>query len=325
MVYAQQTYFLETLQGPYQALQDATVLTDGIIWDDPKIPVALPFPFTIGGNVLDSIYIYDYGLSSENQLLDIDAANVNASNLSAILAIGADLVDRAEHDGGSHLSPISYKTITENDKQVFVIEFKNAGFYDEEFIIGPSQDFVNFQIRLVDDNSIEYHYGESHISDPEEYFYNSGSIAALIPSYDIDSIGEITFSQDIHVLSNDPNNPDLELVNTSWLEMIDGLPVLDAYPENGTKYIFSLDDPSLGQKEWSNNDFSIVNPAQETLVYKHNNAVIDHIEILNQLGKVVLTTPSVHQVDISILTSGIYYVEFYNGNSKIATKKMIKS
>jgi len=325
MVFAQQPYFLETVQEPYADLQGATVLTDGIVWDDPEIPVALPFQFTIGGNTLDSIYIFDGGLSSDNTFLDIDAANENRTDLSAILAIGSDLIDRAVHDGGGSVSPISYKTITENGKEIFVIEFKNAGFYDEDIIFGPSQDFVNLQIRLVDDNSIEFHFGENNISNPSDYFYdNDGSIVALVPNYDIDSIGYVTFNQDVHALTNDPANPDLELVNIDW-EVTEVFPSLDAYPENGTKYVFSLNNPSIGQNELDNSGISIVNPIEQTLIYSNNQNNVDFIEIVDLQGKVVLSTSVIENIDVSALKAGMYMVKFYKGNKTQSIQKMVKS
>lgn len=325
IAYAQQTYFLQTVQEPYQELQGATVLTSDSIWDDSEFALPLPFSFTIGSNTLDSIHVMESGLSSHAIYLDLDAPEVGLTGLSAIVAYSTDLVDRAEHDGGNPQSPISYKTLTENGQDIFVVEYKNAGFYDEDVFTGTSSDYVNFQIRLIEDNSIEIHYGESNVSTPEVYFEgNSGTSVAIFPNYGVNLQGEIEINEPLHFLVDAPVNPNVELVS-NVLQMMNGMPALDGIPANGTKYIFSLTDPTIGQVEIDNSGITMLNPVGTSLVFAAGEQNVNRIEIINPQGQQVLNTTGINSVDVSTLTSGVYMVKFYNENGVLSTQKMIKS
>lgn len=318
-----QTYSFQTLQEPYVELQGGTEIAPDSIWDDPEFHIELPFSFTIGDNVLDSIYVMDGAISSDSILLDFDDDHMNQTGVSSIIAVGSDLVDRAEHDGGNTQSPISYQTLIEDGKQVFVIEYKNAGFFDE-LIMFNSNDYINVQIRLIEDNSIEFHFGESNVSEPEEYFGNSqGNIVSIIPDYDIDSIGDISAVSDWYVLNNDPLNPDLQVVSA-----IDGLLSgnigFNSVPPSGTKYVFTYNNQNIGQEELDQSKVSILNPVRETLVYANGNTGIKQVEIVNLKGEQVLNTSNPNHINVSQLSSGIYMVKFYDVNGKQSIQKMVK-
>jgi len=325
LTFAQQVYFVETLQEPYQDLQGSTIISDSLGWDDPTIQLDIPFAFSMGGNALDSMYVMDGGLSSHDFFMDLDAPDQDFLGLSSIVAMGSDLIDRGVLNGGLSTSPISYKSYVENGKNILAVEFKNAGFIDEDVLTGASTDFVNFQMRLVDDNSIEFHFGDSHITTGSEYFDNNiGNVVALMPNYDVMEIGNIVFNTDMHALADDPSNPTVELINDMF-QLFNGMPGFDTYPESGTKYIFSLNSPNIGQSEWDNSGISIANPIEQTLLYSNNQNKVDYIEIVDLQGKLVLSTSAIENIDVSTLEAGMYMVKFYKGNKTQSVQKMVKS
>lgn len=325
MSFAQQTYFVQVVQEPYQDLQGATVLTHvDSIWNQPSFLVNIPFPFTIGVNTLDSISVMDGGLSSENVLLELDSLDDGFTGLSAIIAMGADMVDRAYHDGGQSISPISFKNINENGNDILVIEYKNVGFLEENITSGSSEDYANFQIRLIEDNTIEIHYGESHISSSNNYFdSNTVNTVAIMPNYDLSSTGNFVINENLHILTGDPLNPDMTLIN-AIVQIMNGFPGLDSYPVSGTKYIFSK-NPNFGQDEIDYSEISILNPLENTLEYTDKQNTVKYIKMINLQGETVLKTDETKNINISHLASGLYIVQFNDGKSIITTRKIIKS
>ena len=318
-----QQYTMQTTQETYQDLQSPNVLTTGMIWDDEVIGIDIPFAFTIGGESIDSIFLYDGSLTTTNMLFESEDVIVNSDPFALLTFLEADLVDRAEHDGGSAASPISYEVLTENGLDVLAIEYKNAGFYDEDVMMTSmsSEDYVNVQIRLRADNTISIHYGGSNVSYPEEYFENEmGNVVALIPEYQIQD-SNVVLNSDAYVLSDEPATPTLNVVSDVD-DIEDNVYGLDAYPSNGTMYTFLMSN--VGQEEFNQADIMMVNPVNQTLVYLTTD-VVSRIEIIDVQGQIVLNTPSVEQVNVSSLATGTYIVKFYNGIETLAVKKMVKN
>lgn len=315
-----QEYTLQTTQETYQELQNPTVLSTGFQWDDDIYGIELPFAFSIGGITLDSVFVFEGAISSANFAIDLDDGVLSTDPLATIVAMGSDLVDRGYHDAAvASLSPISYEVLTENGNQVFVVEFKNAGFLDED-VTGTSVDYANFQIRLIEDNTIEVHYGESNISFPEEYFDNEmGNIVAVMPNYEISDTA-IVFNEDIYVLEGAPAAPTIDIMSDAN-DLMNGVQGLDGYPTNGTKYTFSMSN--VGQEELDQSAITVVNPVSNTLEFS-SDVAIETIEITNIQGQTVLTSTTVNQLDVSKLTAGTYIVKFIDGQNPIAIKKITK-
>lgn len=317
LTFAQQHYNVQTLQETYTELQNPTVITSGQVWDDIEIAVDVPFSFTVNGNEIDSVYVTEGGLISAGIL-----SGTSAGSLFAVVASNADHVDVGEHTFGPAASPVSYEVLTENGKQILALQFKNVGFYDEMTMDSTYVDSTNFQIRLVDDNSVEIHYGLSHVSQAEDYFENElGNVVAFMPSFE-SSDTSLVPNADIYILEGNPTSPTVTTVSNPDL-IEDNAYGFNSYPENGRKYIFSPDNQNVGLGELDNANISLINPINKTLVFS-SSANVDRIEIINAQGKLVLNTNIVQDLDVSELNQGMYFVKFYNENNTLGTKKMIK-
>ncbi len=315
-----QEYTLQTTQEVYQELQNPTLLSTGFQWDDDIYGIELPFSFSIGGISLDSIFVFEGAISSENFAMGIDDGVLSTNPLATVVAVGSDLVDRGYHDAAAaSLSPISYEFLTENGNQILAVEFKNAGFLDEE-VTGTSVDYVNLQIRLIEDNTIEIHYGESNISFPEEYFDNElGNIVAVMPNYQITDTA-IVLNEDIYILEGLPAAPTIDIMSDAT-DLMNGIQGLNAYPDNGTKYTFSMSN--VGQQELDHSGITIVNPVYNTLEFS-TDVNIESVEIINIQGQTVLFSTTVNQIDVSKLSSGTYMVKFIDQEQTITIKNIVK-
>lgn len=104
------------------------------------------------------------------------AGIINFSSLDLLIHpyVGL-LADRglANSENDEQLSEISTKIVEGENGRILKVQYKNWGFYNdimEDFI---SEDYVNFQVWLYEeDNMIEIHYGSSNITQPELDFGN---------------------------------------------------------------------------------------------------------------------------------------------------------
>ncbi|MBP6185772.1 MAG: T9SS type A sorting domain-containing protein [Saprospiraceae bacterium] len=215
----------------YADLTDSISLNNGEIWDDPEYTIPVNFPFFYMGVEIDFLVLADiggilYGYSDTN----IDFAAV-------ISPFYADLVDRGSL-GATSLSPISYKVIGEPGNQILIIEWKNAGSYEELNNMGTVDMNTSFQTWLYESNNvIAFHYGPHLITNPNLFYYNDpGAIIGLA------AIELTTFeTTDVHLLEGQAANPmlvDLEVPITGT-------------PAANTRYVFtpimsSTNDPGAG-------------------------------------------------------------------------------
>ncbi len=317
-----QDYTVQTSQETYQDLQNPISLTNGILWDDENFGIELPFSFSIGNMVLDSVFISDDGeISSEsNNFLNYDDEALPIGPLATIMGIGSDMVDRAEHDGGTPVSHISYEFLTENGNQVLVVEYKNIGFFDE-LVTTTSTDYMNMQIRLIEGGTIEIHYGSSHISYPSEYFGNEmGNLVAIFPNYEITETDLIVLNSDLHVLEGSPDIPTLELITDLNAPTSNGQG-FTSFPTDGTKYTFTTSN--VGQEEFNTADISVTNPVKRVLEYT-SSKVLTQIEFINIQGQIVRVDNTLDHIELSDLNTGTYFAKFYQGNELVSIQKIIK-
>jgi len=175
-----QIYEVSVDQGTYQTLEGATSVTNNMEWDDPDYTIPIGFDFVLYGNTIDTLF------SNRDDIILYDQNfDVNDTMYSIIVPLLANLVDLG-YDSGESLSNISYTVEGEIGGRICKVEWSNAGFY-EEFGYSASS-FVNIQLWLYEGtNELEYHFGESDITDPFNLFENPGPLVGLIGRFD-DSI-----------------------------------------------------------------------------------------------------------------------------------------
>ena len=158
-------YYFEQFTNEYSNLSNGTSLNNGAIWDDPQYTIDLGFDFRILNQPTNYL-----------QFADLGGSLVDTSFKYFIFATTSDLSDRSFNTENSvSVSPISYKIETGNNGSICKIEWKNAGFYEDEEGIY----YTNFQLWLYEGSDmLEIHYGPSFV-DPIHYAWEQDACAIL--------------------------------------------------------------------------------------------------------------------------------------------------
>ncbi|MBN2745273.1 MAG: T9SS type A sorting domain-containing protein [Bacteroidales bacterium] len=304
---ASTSYQFTKSTGTYADLTGTTSVNNNQTWDDPEFIVPIGFPFNLYGKNIDSVY---FGIGTGAALSDyIDLQTYEFDFL--IVPFEADLIDRGENTGNS-VSPISYKVEGSAGSRIFKLEWKNAGFYEENSYNGTLNDYVNIQLWLYEtSNIIEFRYGTSLITNPLINY--DGETGAIIGLTDYDILNAF-------VLSGNVANP----------VVVDSLTFIDGTPANGTIYKFT--PLTIGTDELKNDRISATlypNPVTENALIEVNGfSPKDAIfKLYNTRGQLVKTISNINSNKISIskdqLESGIYYYTIEQENQQLLRSKMI--
>ncbi len=298
---AQNIYYFDVDFQPYQSLnQQGVTLNENNIWDEPKFAVPLGFEFFFFDARIDTLFTGD-GIGAFLHNLPKPELTPSESN-RFIVPYETDLQDRGALAGTDSESPIVFRWEGFPGQRIFKMEWANAGFFDEREEYGTMNDFVNIQLWIYEATSvIEFHYGESQISDPIVNFFGlNGPTIGIMSS---------VLSLPI-VLIGDPESPDL----TNDLSVAVGL---DATPPSGTVYRFTP-------------DLETVNPISSNSIIEPNFSIIQNqqnqqISILSEQPQLIklynlngqlLDSKHIHQHsnwDMSLLSPGMYLLQDEQG------------
>ncbi|HET8810006.1 MAG TPA: T9SS type A sorting domain-containing protein [Flavobacteriaceae bacterium] len=291
------TYDFNVSTGTYQNLTNSTSLNNGMFWDDPNYTIPIGFDFEICGNTYNTIYITDWGYGGS-----LFSEPNPAGSVSLIIPISQDLIDLS-HNAGPSLSPISYKTTGTAGNRILKIEWKNAGFWG-------CPDYMNFQVWLYENNnSIAYHYGPSSVNNPACSFEGeTGPITMFWPLFNWDTG---SFIKPGYAITGNPSSPTLVVLDPNNPPPAGSSSALNGMIPDGTIYTFTPDNLSIKTNEAI--AFSIYpNPVADMLTFKTKSSFGNYrIEILSLTGQKVKTFSQTqnHQINISDLASGIYFVK----------------
>ena len=316
-------YTLTTLTNqPYQYLTDATNLTDGEVWDDPQLSLPLGFDFEIMGDTVQTLYIEDLFLGGILSTTDSE------SGVHPVFAAyGSDIIDRGGLTGVP-LSPISWKLEGDVGSRIFKIEWRNAGFYEEQAALNTSVDSVNIQLWLHEgSNDIEIHFGPfSILQDSLAHAGFAGPIIGMTPTYNLASD---EFDK-IWLLTGDPTNPLLEEFDFNEEPQPDEM--LQGNPAAGTVYRFSPLLVNVKDRVYESTFkiYPTITAGVISLENKENAAIHpETLEIRDMKGQIVISVPLSmngykNQIDLSSLASGVYLATVIVGNVPVHTQKIIK-
>ncbi len=290
-----QTYHFSATSKPYVEISDGTPLVTDT-WDDPELVIPIGFNFQYYGLTLNTLYLP----STFTLITLIDDPSTDI--IGNMVLFGADLIDRG-YINGLLLSPITYKTDGSAGHRVLTVQFKNAGFLGDLSNFGFSTDFINFQLKLhEEDGNIEFAYGPSNVSHPTEDYGANGPIIGLLES--LDYINDVNLGE-IILLAGNPSNP--SIVNAYQETHLNGTMA------DGTSYIFSRNTTAV--TDVSNTElipFYYPNPCKSyvTLNQEMQDNVIPPVMITNQLGQVVGIDLSPEKIELMGLPAGIYQLRF---------------
>lgn len=290
-----QAYEFSKSTAPYTNLTGGTAAVTET-WDDPAYNVPIGFIF----------HFYNQPITTVHQLGEVAysllSTHLLTDTLGFFFVFGADLIDRGYQDTLLR-SPITYKTTGAAGHRVFTIEWKNAGFYRQYFFTGDTTDFVNFQMRLYeDDQSIEYHYGPSNITQPELDYDSTGAFVGLIEKLVFET--DASAGESI-LLTGNPANP----TSTPVYQPI----FLNGTIPANTLYRFeriptAVDDPIADDHHL----FYSPNPSNEfiQLNLKIQDDILSPVYVYNATGSLVNTEHQIQRIETASWSSGIYQLQF---------------
>lgn len=304
-----QTYHFSVSTKPYVDLTGGTPLVTDI-WDDPELTIPIGFDFQYYGETIQTLYLP--GTFSLITLID----DPTAANIANIILFGADLIDRG-YISGTSLSPITYKTEGTAGHKVLTVEWKNAGFTGELSEFGVSTDFINFQLKLYEeDGNIEFACGPSSITHPSFDYGANGPIIGLIESLDFNNdvnLGEII------LLGGNPANP--TQVN-DYVETH-----LNGTMAEGTTYTFSRNTTAVTDiSNTGSKSFYYPNPSNSfvTLKPELQGTVISPVLVVNNIGQVVRSESQSDRIEFENLPAGVYQLLFQTTAGQVAQRIIVQ-
>ncbi len=291
----------------YTPLDNPISLTGGISWDDPTLPIPIPFPINLNGVAMDNLGIDGLGA------LVAGFNNADPNVLHAMLPFETDIIDRG-YDSSINLSSINYKVEGGPGSRILKIEWKEVGSYGEyDFLGGILTNYISFQAWIYEGtNVIEYRFGTNTITNiPLFYEGETGPYIGLAIE---STAGLVT-----NLLSGPVANPTLALS----LQAVIGTPV------NGTVYRFTPvggTGTSVAEQHLSSLLKVYPNPATDRLQLQlQNNQASALLQLYDLSGREVkrVTLSEMQQsLDISDLAAGMYSLRMQGaaGSLKVIKK-----
>jgi len=311
-----QTYALSsTTTGTYTDLVGSTSLNNGMTWDDPLFAIPMGFDFDFFDTTINLIHISDIGLGGEL----VPSADYSMDD-KILVVFGSDIVDRGDNTSTSQ-SNLSYLLDGTPGSHILKVEWNNVGFYSELYDDGMSTDFVNFQVWFYEgSNDIEIHFGPNSVTQPNLCYDNeTGTHIGLYPEVDYYSS---TLPEDAFLLKDDPSMPTAYWSNTPYDQHLNG-----TIP-NGAIFKFANVMVNNSNPELVTMDLEIYpNPCQNSfrVIQTGDEHKIEMITILNATGKKVKEINYTDElIDISELSSGIYFIQTTTEEGLIASRRLVK-
>ena len=278
----------------FEELSDGIPLNNGEIWNESSnFPISFNFNFKVNDQDYSNINVSASG---------IDFVGQGLKKLFVFFTpFGGPLTkDKGETES---LSPISYKEDVIGENKVLIIEWKNAGFRDFPSNTISEDDFVTYQVWLIENlNLIKIVYGPSHST--LETYGGSGESQGpftklLIDDFTVTPIGLA-------------DNPSYEFEDCS----IPCYGHITGTPAEGLVYNFSLDivDSNIDIEK---NIFSVYpNPTKDDYIILETDTGFDlsdyTIHLLNSSGNQIPFRYSRIGENISLdlnnVIKGIYFI-----------------
>lgn len=307
---AAQYTFTETSGTFVPLTASADTITDPDIlptWDDDWIRIGLPFPVNMYGVWYDSAGVETNGeLVLFNDWTGVDDPWYDVNDtVPCIMGFGEFFSLNATGDlksKGQNQSPILMDVTGAPGTQIMILEWRNAGFYEDTSTMVTN--FVNFQIWIHEiSGNIEFHYGTSYVD-----LYSYGGATGP-------TIGMAT----------------TDLTANVW-ELFDGLYIfgtnttetavipfsqMNGEPTDSTIYFFT-NLATVGINHIEKSNFMLYpNPATDVCNLKMENPE-NTIVVMDVTGRVVMETTTInttfYALDVSAFTPGLYFINVTSGN-----------
>jgi len=288
-VQAQYSYSLTTLNQPYQNLSGATILS-APNWDFSFVSsINLGFSFPFFDQSFDSSILVMLGTLYPGV---VGNENYQIYGFSTSYMISK----------GSGLSPVSYVITGSPGSKIAKVEWKNAGIDDID-----TTKFVNVQIWLYQNGTIEFHYGP-----------NYNITASDMDGTEIALIKVAPTSELLHVIGS-PTNP-------SFVNQID---FLTSVPPNGTVYRFTKNITGVDNLAENEKNISVYpNPASNNITIQTGTNVAYMLKLNNLQGQTVIAKnvafTNSYSLDLLGIANGIYFLTLQNEKEQVVRKVVVQ-
>ncbi len=298
-----QAYEFSHFNAPYQELANGTAV-QACNMDFPVVPLGFNFPFL--EETIDSIGLDITTVWHEKMINGV----VHGYQ---IFPLGAGYGCRI-----NPTSEVTYKTVQENGFPVFIVQWKNLGFFNDTI----GNQYINMQLKLYDsDKAIEVRFGNMHIVQEDIYFTgDTGGYVAGIAYTDPDSP---TFSPNCFVLSGDPANP---VMDGNFNPDAVTYDILNGHPDSGMVYRFAPENAGMDSHQQTLLSIS-PNPANTDYLSLHSTTPVETIRILGMNGQQAganRTPDAQSRISIADLEKGIYLLEAHSSQG-IQTVRFIRN
>ena len=312
------SYTVQATSAPYVELSSGISLNGTEVWDDPeayKVPMA--FDFYYFDHKVDTFFVDGMGgFLTTGEFY----SGMNTDTIDLFIATMSDLHDRSNFDMNPvPQSPITYAVEGVVPGRILKIQWKNAGFYDDD-ILGNM--YTNFQVWFYEgSNNIEIHYGTSNVSDLAlAYDGGTGPSTILANRYIPWTDSLVGTAYGVTGMANNPSLVQFNLVASNP-------PMLTDTPVNG-----------MVQRFIYNNTTSVSNVPKLPVVSVSPNPVTDVLNvrmdgnpegtltIMDITGKTVInrSLKNRHSLNIAALTHGIYILKIASNGFAPFTQRIIK-
>jgi hypothetical protein len=309
---AAQYTFTET-SGVYVPLSaSADTVTDPInlpTWDDDWVRVGLPFQVNMYGVWYDSLAVETNGeVALYNDWTGVVDPWYDVNDtVPCIMGFGEYFSEFGTGDlksKGQNISPILMEVTGAPGSQILIIEWRNAGFYEDTSAMLTN--FVNFQIWIHEiSGNIEFHYGPHYV----DLFSYGGSTGPTIGIATTDLTPNWVLFNGIYVTGTTTS----EVAGAAIGQMT-------GEPADSTIYFFT-NLATVGINHIEKSMFTLYpNPATDNCVLRFENAE-NTVMVTDATGRVVMqntvVNTSIYTLDVSGYDAGLYFITVsgQNGSS----------
>lgn len=301
---AAQYTFTET-SGAYVPLSaSADTITDPDIlptWDDDWVRVGLPFQVNMYGVWYDSAGVETNGeLVLFNDWTGVGDPWYDVNDtVPCIMGFGEFFSANATGDlrsKGQNISPILMDVMGAPGAQIMILEWRNAGFYEDTSAMLTN--FVNFQIWIHEiSGNIEFHYGTSYV-DVNSHGGSTGPTIGMATT-------DLTANQwDIF--------PGIYITGTTTSEVAGAaIGQMTGEPADSTIYFFT-NLATVGIEHIEKGTFSMYpNPAKDFCMIRLEN-MQNSIMVTDATGRIVMQNTALnstlYSLDLTGFEAGLYFI-----------------
>lgn len=296
-----QGYTFSASTEPFVPLEDATDLTEGQSWNTLLFKMPLDFGFEFYGEVFDTLYIRSY--------VHFDPADNYFINPYGVL-----FADRGN-------SPVLYKIEGNVGARIIMIEWRNMGFWAEDYLAGTLEDYVNVQMWLYEGtNNVMIKLGPNSVLNPDTSFY--GETGPAIGVYHIKQPSP-EFMIESMSLDGNPSDPDV-VYNDLQLNTF-----LNGTPADSMVYRFAYISGGINEHQFVTLS-AFPNPVKSMLTIDPGDVFNGNatMTVFSPVGKIISRSlfPDARQqiqLDVSRLPGG-YYLLVISDEKKLARAKFLK-